>query len=46
MYNVPRRYITDDVYEHLRYLDIKATDLSQTSHPDAKKKSFIVTIDK
>ena len=44
VYNVPREYTVDNVYGHFNYLDIDVKDLWQRSHPDARKKSFVVKI--
>ena len=44
VYNVPREYTVDNVYRHFNYLDIDVKDLWQRSHPDARKKSFVVKL--
>ena len=44
VYNVPSIYTADDTYDHFDYLDINVKDLWQSSHPDARRKSFVVTI--
>ena len=40
VYNVPHKYNVDDVYDHFSNLDINVVDLWQSSHPDARRKSF------
>ena len=45
IYNVFRKYTVDNVYDHLSEYDIPVVDLYQRSHPNAKKKSFVLTVD-
>ena len=44
IYNVSKKYTVDDIYYHLIETDINVIDLWQSSHRDARKKSFIVLI--
>ena len=44
VYYVPRIYTVDDTFDHFDNLDINVKDLWQSSHPDARRKSFVVTI--
>ena len=44
VYNVPKRFSVDDIYGHIRYLGIDVKDLWQSSHRDARRKSFVVKI--
>ena len=44
IYNVPVKYTSDDIYNHLCTININVLDLSQISHSEARKKSFVVTV--
>ena len=44
VYNVPKRFSVDDIYGHISYLGIDVKDLWQSSHRDARRKSFVVKI--
>ena len=43
IYNVFNRYTIDNVFDHLVDYGVSVTDLYQRSHPNAKKKSFVLT---
>ena len=46
VFNVPNKYNVDNVYYHFTDLGVNVKDVSQRSHPDARKKSFVVKMPK
>ena len=42
--NVPKIYSVDDVYNHFMEQEVKIVDLWQSSHVDARRKSFVVKV--
>ena len=39
-----QRYTVDDIYNHFNDIDIKIMDLWQSSHNDARRKSFVIVV--
>ena len=46
VFNVPNKYNVDDVYDHFSNLGVHVKDLWLRSHPEARKKSFVVKMPK
>ena len=46
IYNVPVKYSLDDLYDHLCYMNIDILNIRQSSHLEARRKSFVVTVHK
>ena len=46
IYNVSKRYSVDDIYYHLIDSNIKIMDIWQSSHKDARKRSFVAVLQK
>ena len=41
LYNVPKKYTVDDIYHYFIEMEIDVIDLWQSSHKDARRKSFV-----
>ena len=46
VFNVPNHYYVDNVYDHFTNLGVDVKDVWQRSHPDSRKKSFVVKMPK
>ena len=44
IYNVSKRYTIDDIYHHFTEQDVKVLDLWQSSHTDARRRSFVILV--
>ena len=44
IYNVPKKFSVDEVYDHLANQEINIIDLWQSSHVNARRKSFVVKV--
>ena len=44
IFNVPVMYTEDDLYDHFCSTNIDIVNLRQTSHLEARRKSFVVTV--
>ena len=46
IFNVSKKCTVDEVYEHFENQEINIVDLWQSSHVDARRKSFVVKVSK
>ena len=44
IYNVHKKFNVDHVYDHFVEQNVKIVDLWQSSHVDARKKSFVIEV--